>query len=395
MPHWLEILLGAQVLITFFGLLLALAGRWWLHTAQVIHFASPGDGTVTVIIPVLEADAALDRCLKSIVEQHYLGLQRVVVVLQGNTPGQADAIRKLASDDLPLEVVETLLPPSKPGAIRRGLECVFTTNVVLLDSDTQLLSGALSALVAHDPGEVIYGVIVPRFPHQPSWLATTVAMEKAISHGVFRPGRHALGCWPNLSGQCYLAPADLLREVYNEELGYLDDLVVTFRLVAMGKALRFLPRIVAEEDTRETWMGLLLQRARWTIGQVQTASGLLSLPGHRMAALAGWLLHVWLYYGWHLASFATATVCLLGGQSAAAVFVAALHLTGWAVLMWLGQIYLSKLEERLVPVSSPWLAPVAAVVSAGITILGAVLALPLYLARPFTRTRLISLLYLR
>src|SRR5262249_33805991 len=110
-------------------------------------------------------------------------------------------------------------------------------------------------------------------------------------------------------GQCYAIRSDVLRRVYSGRIGYLDDLVVTLRLVSLCERIAFLPEVVAEEEARESWVGYVVQRGRGWIGLIQAGLGIPRVPGRLVPAALAWSLHAWLYYGWPVA--AASAVCIL------------------------------------------------------------------------------------
>jgi cellulose synthase/poly-beta-1,6-N-acetylglucosamine synthase-like glycosyltransferase len=203
----------------------------------------------------------------------------------------------------------------KSRAICRGLEVVGTDWVLLVDSDIQLHPGAIDALLAWASGRpAAYGLIASAPAREDLVLASVVISDKFASHGVLRLGRLALGLWPNIPGQCYLVRTDVLRAVYDEDMGHLDDLAVTLKLCGINGGPACALQILGAEEGRQSWCGLVAQRTRWTIGLVQSLGVIRSASQHRRKMIACWVLHAGLYYGEPLAVCGTMLASAVTGR---------------------------------------------------------------------------------
>ncbi len=101
--------------------------------------------------------------------------------------------------------------------------------------------------------------------------------------------------------------------MYAEDLGFLDDVALSGCMFANHARISFSPALVASEFGRATWLGLLLQRGRYTVGVLQTFGAVYRCGGARAWAWLCLSLHVWLYYGSCIAAVGLVVVFLAHG----------------------------------------------------------------------------------
>ncbi len=98
---------------------------------------------ISIVIPVYNKAAYLERCLASIARQHY-GDYEIVAIDDGSTDGSAALLDRLAAGNPHLRVVHQ---PNAgvTAARRRGVETARGRYIVFADADDELLPGALTA----------------------------------------------------------------------------------------------------------------------------------------------------------------------------------------------------------------------------------------------------------
>jgi cellulose synthase/poly-beta-1,6-N-acetylglucosamine synthase-like glycosyltransferase len=252
--------------------------------------------TTATIIPVLGFPDGLEKCLRSLRDQG-VACSEVIVVAQDSEPDRRSAnVRRILSLGI-ATVIELDQRPSKAMAIQLGLSKTKSELTLLLDADTTLAPEAIETLTKAMTGQdAAYGIIAPDTTARPGMLDAIVKLEKLMSHGLWRPGRWSLGLGPNLPGQCYMGRTSVLRDTYTADLGYLDDVALSVRLLAKGARINFVSALIAFESSRSTWTGLLLQRGRYTMGLLQSFAAIRNRGVNRIRAYACLGLHAWLYY---------------------------------------------------------------------------------------------------
>lgn len=100
---------------------------------------------LSVVIPTLNAEVALGRCLTALVEGLEAGLVRELIVTDGGSSDATCAIAQAWGG----EVVSG--PPSRGGQLRRGCAAASGDWLLVLHADTVLLSGWSRRVEAHLP----------------------------------------------------------------------------------------------------------------------------------------------------------------------------------------------------------------------------------------------------
>jgi cellulose synthase/poly-beta-1,6-N-acetylglucosamine synthase-like glycosyltransferase len=308
-----------------------------------------------VIIPVLGACEYLKPCLSSVINQSF-PCSQVIVVLQGVIAEERRMVEAWIGDSRGVELLELSGCPSKVRAVRLGLSKARSKWVLLLDTDTVLFPNAVEELLHAVTGyDAAYGIIVPRPATESSLLDAVVKSEKLLSHGLWRLGRWALNVGPNLPGQCYIIRRSVLKATYTDDLGYLDDVALTGCLLAERARINFAPVLVASESSRSTWLGLLLQRVRYTMGLVQSFVAVHRCGDARVWAWFCLSLHAWLYYGSCITAFGLAAIFLtLQWWVGAALFISA-FLAERCIFAFMAASALRKFRVPLVSVWPGWM----------------------------------------
>jgi O-antigen biosynthesis protein len=192
----------------------------------------PGAPSVDVVICVHDALAEARECLWSLLAKTERRL-RLIVVDDGSGEATASFLRAFADRHPAVMLIRRATPPhGYTLAANRGLEVATGDYVVLLNSDTVLTPGWLSAIVAAGEAHPEVGVLGPlsnAASHQsvpsvrsggewatnplPAWL-TTDAMGAVVA-GV---SPHAAPSLPFINGFCYAIKRGVL-----ERVGLLDS----------------------------------------------------------------------------------------------------------------------------------------------------------------------------
>lgn len=302
--------------------------------------------TATVIVPALGRSLSLERCLKALSVICTGRLEKVVVALQAAPAGTVDELNALWTGPVPLHVIDMGSDIGKSRGIIRSLEAVSTEWVILVDADVEVLPQFIDILLPQSRAvDAVYGVITSVRTSTGIVLDRVVRADKAVSHGVWRVSRLALGLSPNIPGQCYAVRTSVLTDIYSDSLGHLDDLSVSLMLVGRGAKVTFVPCIVAAEECRSSWWGLLNQRARWSIGLTQAAIVAAKAKPHTVRSLCAWGLHAWLYHGWAVFVGVCAAAAFLASRPLFAFGFVASYGVIWSSLALIGDRNLQRLTS--------------------------------------------------
>lgn len=359
------------------SLIVALGARCSRPQRRAAATQDDDDTKVSVIIPVLGAPSDFEACLKSVRAQPHCS--EVLVVLQDPSGEQRGTVEGWIRDSSSVNLLELPGEPGKARAVCMALARVRSEWVMLVDADTVLVPGAVEELLQAATGyDAAYGVIVPREASGTGLLHSVVQLEKLLSHGLWRLGRWSLGLGPNLPGQCYIARTEVIRAVYTEDLGYLDDVALSGCLLAKGARVNFAPALVASEAGRATWTGLLLQRGRYTVGLFQSFAVVYRCSGSRAWAWLCLSLHAWVYYGSCITTVVLAAVLPALGWWGGAALLAAAFLAQRLTLACLAASALSRFDVPKPSVWPGWLLFPSVVVLALVKTLGVAVAVGIY-----------------
>jgi mycofactocin system glycosyltransferase len=218
--------------------------------------------SVTVLIPVRDRPAALQRCLAALGSQH-----PVIVVDDGSA--DASAVARVAAGH-GARVVRRTSNGGPAAARNTGLSLVTTDAVALLDSDCVPPADWVDRLLPQftDP---LVAVAAPR----------VVARADSTSAGRYSQVRSCLDLGPTPAAVApgtrlaYVPTAALVvrrsaildvavdGEIFDEALRYGEDVDLVWRLHAAGWRLRYDPSVRVEHEEPSTWPALLTRRFRY------------------------------------------------------------------------------------------------------------------------------------
>jgi mycofactocin system glycosyltransferase len=195
--------------------------------------AEPGGPTVTVVVPVRDRSAELDRCLAA------AGRRYPVVVVDDGSADPAALAAVCAANGAGLIRREVNGGPA--AARNTGLRAVTTEFVAFLDSDCVPAADWIADLAGHfaDP---LVAAVAPRIVAAPS-AGSTTAGRSVLDLGD-RPARVA-----PMTRVAYVPTAALLvrraalGDGFDEALRYGEDVDLVWRLVAAGWRVRYDPGV--------------------------------------------------------------------------------------------------------------------------------------------------------
>lgn len=233
-----------------------------LVDAGMAHPRPPRDApgpAATVVIPVRDRPAELDRCLAALA-----GGPPVLVVDDGSADpaAVADACRRHGAR---LVAQEASTGPA--GARNRALSEVDTELVAFLDSDCVAPAGWCAQLSAHfaDP---LLAAVAPRIRPLDAPRPGTVRQRYASARspldlgereGDVGPGRPV----PYVPTAALVVRRSALGTGFDRDLRYGEDVDLVWRLRDAGWRVRYDPAVVVRHDEPGSWRELLTRRFRY------------------------------------------------------------------------------------------------------------------------------------
>jgi cellulose synthase/poly-beta-1,6-N-acetylglucosamine synthase-like glycosyltransferase len=248
---------------------------FFLMTATVLAFMllryrrepSRQYGIVDAIVPAYNEEPCLEQTLRNLYRNRYIN--RIICVNDGSTDGTGAALARWAKAN-PRLIAVNQQNTGKGGAVMHGLMHVTAPYVFLTDADTYVppRSHGLGYLIAElEAGADAVGGIPSsdlRTGGVLGFVRATVKMPMIIIKRTFQ---QILGGAPFIiSGACGMFRSDVLREVGLSDRTKVEDLDLSWELVARGYKVRQANRCVVYpqecKSIREDW----LRWRRWIMG---------------------------------------------------------------------------------------------------------------------------------
>jgi cellulose synthase/poly-beta-1,6-N-acetylglucosamine synthase-like glycosyltransferase len=224
--------------------------------------------SVDVVVPAYNEEPSIERTLISLLRNRYV--HQVICVNDGSTDGTADVVRKLASLTPRLLLIDQA-NTGKGGALMHGLEHVETDYVFLTDADTQVdpkgddLGYLIDAL--ERGADAAGGIPSTNLDHAHGPLPYIRAAVKVPMIAVQRTFQQILGGGPFvISGACGMFRTNVLREVGFSDRTKVEDLDLTWSLVAAGYKLRQVNKCLVYTEEASSLGDEVRRWRRWIAG---------------------------------------------------------------------------------------------------------------------------------
>jgi mycofactocin system glycosyltransferase len=270
-----------------------------LGLPELTEHAPAEAGEITVVLPVRDRPAQLDRALAALSP-----LRCVVVDDASASPRAIVGVCGRHGADL-VELTSNLGPA---GARNAGLARVTTPYVAFVDSDVEVTASDLARLTRHfaDPAVSLVG---PRITgvarsESPRWFERYDAEASSLALGrtPCTVRRGAAVAW--LPSACLVARTQAMGTGFDPGLRVGEDVDLVWRLVAGGHRVRYDPAVEAFHDARttmRTWLGRKFVYGSGGAGLAERHGDKLApavlTPAYAIAAAAlltrsRWALHV-------------------------------------------------------------------------------------------------------
>jgi cellulose synthase/poly-beta-1,6-N-acetylglucosamine synthase-like glycosyltransferase len=223
--------------------------------------------SIDVIVPAFNEEVVIERSLINLLRNPYV--RRVICVDDGSTDATSEVVARLMQETARLLLV-TKENGGKGSAIMKGLEFVTAKYVFLTDADTYVpfkSRGLGYMLTEIERGADAVGGVPSSDLRGGGLLGYVRASVKLPMIVVKRTFQQLLGGAPFIiSGACGLFRADVLREVGLTDRTNVEDLDLTWSLVAAGYKIRQTNRAVVYPQECKTLREEWRRWRRWIMG---------------------------------------------------------------------------------------------------------------------------------
>jgi len=249
----------------FFFTMCAVVLSWLL--VRFCRQPSKKRGAVDVIVPAFNEEPCLEQTLRILYQNPYIG--RIICVNDGSTDGTGRLLDEWARVNRRLIAVHQD-NTGKGGAIMHGLMHVTSPYVLLTDADTYIPArgrGLGYMLAELERGADAVGGVPSSDLRGGGLLGYVRATVKLPMIVIRRTFQQILGGAPFIiSGACGMFRSDILREVGLSDRTKVEDLDLTWHLVARGYKVRQVNRCVVYPQECKTLREDWLRWRRWIMG---------------------------------------------------------------------------------------------------------------------------------
>ncbi|MBR5133878.1 MAG: glycosyltransferase family 2 protein [Alistipes sp.] len=238
------------------------------HAPEVLQFSTPlisaESERISVVIPLYNKKAEIERALRSVVEQS-LKPREIIVVDDGSTDGSAAIVERVMRENPEANIrLERQENRGVSAARNRGISIATGDYIALLDGDDRWLSGYIAEvcrLMAYYPDADVYSTAFDIVNGERRYRAQTPESE-----GVIDPAKEALsGCYPVIPSTATIRrEALLLAGGFPEGMRIGEDQWLWVRLMQRGSRFCFSPQSLVRYSRSASNRSAAIYRAEQT-----------------------------------------------------------------------------------------------------------------------------------
>ena len=228
---------------------------------------------VSVLICARNEEKTIYRTIEAVVAQHYAAPIEILCVDNGSDDRTRREIKRaeqsLARPDRMIRLISCPVP-GKANALNEGLSCIRTDAFVTVDADTLLEENALAAILARRESSgaaCVAGNLLATGTD--SWVGRMQIYDYLISIAAVKRYQGSYGVTLVAQGAFSDYETRAVRQLGGWTQGAGEDIVLTYWLLALGRASLYEPRAVGFTAVPRTLRSLWRQRARWARGMFE------------------------------------------------------------------------------------------------------------------------------
>ena len=218
---------------------------------------------IDVVIAAKESYEIISNCVSNLLS---CGFNNIKLCIDG---GDSSILKRL-EESYPQVVF--LQNKHSLGKIKSQLKCLEIStkkNILILDADISLIPNEVSGFVSYflsSNADFLCPYSVGISSERNSLLFGIAESDRYMRQRVVRAGRDAYGV-SNLSGYCMLADREKYIDIIDTE-AIQDDVIATINLFKKGYTVKTYHKAVCSEIERTSLKSYLLQKTRWTAGNI-------------------------------------------------------------------------------------------------------------------------------
>ena len=216
-----------------------------------------------VIIAARENIEIIRNCLSNLLS---IGFNNIILCIDGGSKTNAD----LLIHEFP--IVKIIYNDTSLGKIKAQIKCLKISTkekILILDADISLIKKEVLDFVSYfndNKVDFLCPYSVGISSKMNSFLFAITETDRHMRQRVVRAGRDAYGV-SNLSGYCMLAYKEKYFNIIDSE-AIQDDVIATINLIEKEYTVKTYHKAVCSEIERTSFQSYLMQKTRWTAGNI-------------------------------------------------------------------------------------------------------------------------------
>ncbi|MDY2657035.1 MAG: glycosyltransferase family 2 protein [Candidatus Limiplasma sp.] len=228
---------------------------------------------VSVLICARNEEKTIYRTIEAVVAQRYAAPIEILCVDNGSDDHTRQEIERAEQSLVrPDRMIRLISCPAagKANALNEGLAHIRTDAFVTVDADTLLEENALAAILARRESSgaaCVAGNLLAAGTD--SWVGRMQIYDYLISIAAVKRYQGSYGVTLVAQGAFSAYETHAVRQIGGWTQGAGEDIVLTYRLLALGRLSLYEPRAIGFTVVPRTLRGLWRQRARWARGMFE------------------------------------------------------------------------------------------------------------------------------
>ena len=234
---------------------------------------------ITIIIPVFNSEKTISKCLNSILVNKKKLISKIIIIFDHCSDQSESIVTKIKKQYLDVEIKTLHLNQKKSGKVSGILKAFKITKTkfsLLIDSDIVLDKNAIEKLINfHYQNKNFYSscYIYPYMDKKNTFLENIINNDRLYRQNILQNVREFYGL-SNFPGGIGIVNINEYKKKLKS--GFLEDLTATLAIIKSNKEINILKEPLAFEIERKSIKGVLLQRIRWTIGNIENIRNIFS-----------------------------------------------------------------------------------------------------------------------
>ena len=244
-----------------------------LMNARPLPVSQENAVPVSVLICARNEEETIYRTIEAVAAQHYAAPIEILCVDNGSDDHTRQEIERakqtFTRPDRSIRLISCVIP-GRANALNEGLAHIRTDAFVTVDADTLLEKNALATILARRESSgaaCVAGNLLLAGTNR--WVQRMQIYDYLISIAAVKRYQGSYGATLVAQGAFSAYETCAVKQIGGWTQGAGEDIVLTYRLLALGRASLYEPRAVGFTTVPRTLRGLWRQRARWARGMFE------------------------------------------------------------------------------------------------------------------------------